>query len=76
MKLIEKEKQRLKLILNILVLGGALLVASKQEITLKESSFFEDLMVDFIAPIQRSVTFFHGRILSIFEHYFKQCGCQ
>lgn len=70
MKFTGKEKQGPKLILNILVLGVALFVASKQEITLKKSSVFEDLMVDFIAPMQRSVTFLHGKMLSIFEHYF------
>ncbi len=61
--------QRLKLILNILVLGFALWGVSNRSKRMDETTQFENLMIDFFAPVQRSVTFFHDEVVTFFDSY-------
>jgi rod shape-determining protein MreC len=65
----ETQGQRLKLVLNILVLGLALFSFSRKDTTFQSTSAFENLMIDSVTPLQRGVTFMHGEITGLFEHY-------
>lgn len=69
MRVWETQGQRLKLVLNILVLGLALFSFSRKDTTFQSTSAFENLMIDSVTPLQRGVTFLHGEITGLFEHY-------
>ena len=70
MKVIVSENQRLKLFLNVLVLAGSLFIVSKEKMAVKESSAFENLMINSFASVQEGVTFMQRRVVSVFKHYF------
>jgi rod shape-determining protein MreC len=67
----QQEGQRVKLILNIIVLGIALFSFSRRPTTYSKSSAFEVFMIDSITPLQQSVTTINTEISSFFEHYVK-----
>lgn len=69
MRVWETQGQRLKLVLNILVLALALFSFSRKDTTFQSTSAFENLMIDSVTPLQRGVTFMHGEITGLFEHY-------
>lgn len=69
MKLVEAEGQKLKVCLNIIVLALSLYGVSSRNLTYKESSSFENLMVETFAPMQRSITYLRNQVSSFFENY-------
>ncbi len=69
MRVWDSQGQRLKLILNICVLGLALFSFSRKDTTFRSTSAFENLMIDSVTPLQRGVTFLHDEISGLFEHY-------
>ncbi len=71
MRSYQDEGQRLKLILNIVILGFAFFSFSRKPTTYKESSAFEIFMIDSITPLQQGVMAIDGEVSSFFEHYIK-----
>ena len=69
MRVWEAQGQRLKLVLNIVVLGLALFSFSRKDTTFRSTSAFENLMIDSVTPLQRGVIFLHDEISGLFEHY-------
>ncbi len=69
MNLSVNEGSRLKSIVNVLVLSLALWGVSKRDVNVKETTIFENIMMDTLAPLQRGVTFTHNKIASFFDHY-------
>lgn len=61
--------QRTKLIVNVLVIALALVSFSQRGKVVKESSPFERILVDLIAPIQQSVTETSDFVSSAVDHY-------
>ena len=69
MRLNFEEGSRVKTIINVIVISLALYGVSKRDVTVRETSVFENFMMDTLAPLQRGVTFVHKRIVSSFDHY-------
>lgn len=69
MRVWDSQGQRLKLVLNIIVLGLALFSFSRKDTTFRSTSAFENLMIDSVTPLQRGVTFIHSEVSSLFQHY-------
>lgn len=69
MKVTFNEGSRLKLIVNIIVISLALYGVSKRDVNVKETTFFENFMMDTLAPLQRGVTYMHHQVVSFFDHY-------
>jgi rod shape-determining protein MreC len=69
MKIALEEGSRLKTVINILVLSLALYGVSKRDVDVKETTVFENLMMDTLAPLQRGVTFVHRRVTKFFDDY-------
>lgn len=69
MRIGEGEGQKTKIILNILVCAMALYRVSTRDFTRQETSAFENIMVDFFAPMQKSVTFVQNSFTSVFDDY-------
>lgn len=69
MKYIEQERSRLKLIINVLFLMVALVSFSRNNKTIDEASAFDNLLIDFLAPLQRGVTSVQHNFKSFFKHY-------
>ena len=67
----QQEGQRVKLILNIIVLGVALFSFSRRPRHYGKSSAFEIFMIDSITPLQQSVTTIDEKLSSFFKHYIK-----
>ncbi len=65
----EGEGQKTKIILNVLVCAVALYGISTKDFAQHKTSAFENVMIDFFAPIQKSVTFVQTSFNSIFENY-------
>ena len=65
----EGEGQKIKVILNILVCAIALYRVSTRDFEKQETSAFENIMIDFFAPMQKSVTFVHNSFNSVFDNY-------
>jgi rod shape-determining protein MreC len=69
MKVALNEGSRLKIIVNVLVISMALYGVSKRDVNVKETTIFENFMMDTLAPLQRGVTFVHNQVVSFFDHY-------
>lgn len=69
MKVALNEGSRLKIIVNIIVISMALYGVSKRDVNVKETTIFENFMMDTLAPLQRGVTFVHHQVVSFFDHY-------
>jgi rod shape-determining protein MreC len=67
----QQDGQRVKLILNIVILGIALFSFSRRPSYYGKTSSFEVFMIDSITPLQQSVTTVNDKISSFFEHYVK-----
>lgn len=68
-KIGEGEGQKTKVILNVLVCAVALYGVSTKDFAQQKTSMFENLMIDFFAPIQKSVTYIHDSFTSVFDDY-------
>lgn len=66
---INKDRQRLKIIVNLVVLAMALYGVSQQKRAYRQTSGFDNLMIDTFAPIQKSVVYLRDQFSSFFEHY-------
>lgn len=71
MRTFQQDSQRVKLILNIFVLGIAFFSFSRKPSTYKQASAFEVFMIDSITPLQQGVDSVHHKVSSFFEHYVK-----
>jgi len=69
MKVALNEGSRLKIVVNIIVISMALYGVSKRDVNVKETTIFENFMMDTLAPLQRGVTFVHHQVVSFFDHY-------
>ncbi|MCO4792436.1 MAG: rod shape-determining protein MreC [Bacteriovoracaceae bacterium] len=69
MRIWESQGQRLKLVLNIVVLGLALFSFSRKNTVFRSTSAFENLMIDSVTPLQRGVSYLHKEVTDLFEHY-------
>ena len=69
MNLVVSEKQRLKVVLNIIVLGMSLFNIFQREVLFDETSLFERTVIDSIAPIQRGVFSLRESVSSLFSDY-------
>ncbi len=67
--LLDSGSQKLKLIVNTLVLGISLYGISNTTISKDDSYSFENLMIDTFAPIQRSVTYLYDSFSKTFDFY-------
>lgn len=69
MNLNSHEGSRLKSVINIIVLSVALWGLSRRDVNVKESTVFENFLLDTLAPLQRGVSSTHSKIVSFFDHY-------
>lgn len=69
MNLNSQEGSRLKSVINIIVLSVALWGLSRRDVNVKESTVFENFLLDTLAPLQRGVSSTHSKIVSFFDHY-------
>lgn len=69
MKLVENQEQRYKLLVNVLVIGISLFGITRREYNYNQSSAFERLMVDSLAPMQQSMGLIKSEASSFFRHY-------
>jgi rod shape-determining protein MreC len=70
----ESQSQKLKIVINILVLGLALYGFSERNAPFSKVTPFERVMVDYLGPLQRSVTNIQLSIADFFEHYLMNVG--
>ncbi|MBL6989303.1 MAG: rod shape-determining protein MreC [Bacteriovoracaceae bacterium] len=70
MKVLSEDRQRPKIIVNVIVLCVALFGVSKTDVKLSKSSAFERLMVDSVAPLQKSIMQSKQWVSLLFEDYF------
>lgn len=63
------ETSKTKNLLNFFVLLISLYGVSKKDLVVEETSFFDDLLVDTLAPLQRSVVYVRDSVSSFFNHY-------
>ncbi len=69
MVLVIEKGNRLKLIINIIVLAISLFGITKTDYNFDKTSFFERMMIDSIGPMQRSVTYVKVKFSSFFDNY-------
>lgn len=69
MNFAESQSQKLKIVINILVLGAALYGFSGRNAPFTHTTPFERAMVDYLGPLQRSVTNIQLSVADFFEHY-------
>lgn len=69
MKLIEDETKRYKVFFNVVVLILSLYGISQDQTSVKRVSFFENVMINSLAPIQSSVVYLKREVTSVFDHY-------
>ncbi len=72
----EPKDNRLKLIINIIILIISLYSVSISSFSAKKISVFNQLMVDTIAPIQESVFSVRGKLASIWTNYLMNVSAQ
>ena len=53
-----------------MVLGLSLFIISKEKMVVKESSAFDNLIINSFASVQQGVVFVQRRVVSVFKHYF------
>lgn len=69
MKLIETQEQRYKLFINLIVLAFSMFGMARKEYNYNETSAFERLMIDSLAPAQRSIGMIKFEISTFFDFY-------
>ena len=69
-----EESNRLKIALNLIVIGISLYAVSQKEYVYQETSAFENLMIDSFAPMQRSVSYVKKRVASVVDDYVFNVG--
>ena len=69
MKFIDQSGKRLKVGLNVVVLMAALLSFLRKDEVAKETSFFENIMIDSFAPLQGGIAFFWRKIVMLKDDY-------
>ncbi len=74
MKIAIDEGSRLKTFVNIIVLCSAFYGITTRNVDVRESTFFERVLLDTLAPLQRGVSSFHESVTSFFDHYFLNVG--
>ena len=70
MKSFEDKDRRLKITFNVFVLIVSFWAMAKRSPKLDEVSYFESVMIDVLAPVQRGVTSFRLNISTFFNDYF------
>lgn len=61
--------QKLKIIINLIVVVAALISMARREIKLEEASFFDAFLINTFAPIQKMVTSSHNFASNLFLDY-------
>ncbi len=74
MKIAIDEGSRLKTFVNIIVLCSAFYGITTRNVDVRESTFFERVLLDTLAPLQRGVSSIHENVSSFFDHYFLNVG--
>jgi rod shape-determining protein MreC len=69
LRLVDDSQKKLKLILNFSVLIIALIVTVRQRVDFRETSTFENMMIDTFTPVQSGVNYLHGQVSNFFNHY-------
>ena len=69
MRLVEDQNKRLKFILNFIVIVIAFIGISRKSDTLRETSAFENIMIDSFAPVQKGVVFLNTQVTDFFQNY-------
>lgn len=69
MKIIETQPNRLKTIFDALVLLVSLIVFSQTKDVIKTGTPFEQLLINFFAPIQGGIMYAHNQATSLFNNY-------
>lgn len=69
MSLVVDNRRRLKIFLNSIILIFSFIIFTKRQMVIKETSFFENLLVDTFAPIQRGVKSIHSEVTGFFTNY-------
>lgn len=66
---LEQQNKRTKIVINFVIFLAALISFSSRDDAVDRTSFFENLMIDSFAPVQRTVYYVHNRINFYFSHY-------
>lgn len=69
MRILENETSKLKFVINLAVIGFSLFGVTRQDVNFKKSTMFEKLMIDSLAPMQRSITYLKRELTTVFEDY-------
>lgn len=69
MKLVQDSTQRLKVVLTILVLGFSFYRFAKRDFAYRETTFFEDFMIDSFGPVQRAFSESQNWFSDLINHY-------
>lgn len=69
MRLTEDRDRRQRAILNFIVLFVSLVGVAKRNYVLDQTSSFENLLIDSLAPLQSSVTSIRSEVGNFFDHY-------
>lgn len=69
LKLVQDSTQRLKVVLTVLVLGISFYHFAKRDFAYRETTFFDDFMIDSFGPVQRAFTDSQNWLSDIVNHY-------
>lgn len=69
MDYIKSKHLKLRIVLNLVVLVVSLVGVSKHKIGLKDTSYFESVLIDSFAPAQRSIAYVKEKVSFFVSHY-------
>lgn len=69
MKLVQDSTGRLKVVLTVLVLGVSFYRFAKRDFAYRETTFFEEFMIDSFGPVQRAFSQSQSWLSDLINHY-------
>ncbi len=69
MKLVQDSTQRLKVVLTIVVLGVSFYRFAKRDFAYRETTFFEEFMIDSFGPVQQAFATTQTWLSDLIKHY-------
>ena len=69
MKISVNESQRVKVLVNFIIIFVSLWGFAKKDMKLEETTFFDKLIIESFAHIQSNITSVHRGLFTFFEHY-------
>ncbi len=69
LKLVGDDSQKVKVVINLLVLSLSLYAVSKRNASFAKTSIFEKVMIDSFAPLQKGVSYMYDSVNDLLEHY-------